>query len=111
LQLNLGIGVDAFFGYPAIDVGDALEQADILGRQNRPSQPAFTVIWSLIRLQGGASGRPWGERPRKRNAGGSRCGKSEILSIEVYFVVGASLFWFARFSESLEHLTFQIYRL
>ena len=104
LQLNLGMASMPVLGYAAPEVGDALERAAELARQNRLSQPTFAVMAGLHAF--------YIERADVRRANQlvkemleiAATQKSEALSIDGHFALGGSLFWLARFAESLEHL-------
>jgi tetratricopeptide (TPR) repeat protein len=104
LQLHLGMASMPVLGYGAPEVGDALERAAEVARQNRPGQPTFAVIAGLNAF--------YIERADVRRANQlanemleiAATEKSEALSIDGHFALGGSLFWLARLAESLEHL-------
>jgi tetratricopeptide (TPR) repeat protein len=103
LQLNLAIASGPLLGYAAPEVGDALERAATLARQNKPGQPTVAAIAGshvlcLVRADHRRAYQLANEMLEIAAAG-----KSEALSIEGHLALGASLFWLGRFGESLEH--------
>jgi tetratricopeptide (TPR) repeat protein len=105
LQLNLGMALMPVLGYAAPEVGDAVERAAVLARQNRPGQPTFAVIGGLYAFKIVRADVRRANQLANEMLDIAVTEKSEALSIEAHFAVGASLFWLAHFAESLEHLT------
>ena len=104
LQLNLGRASMPVLGYSAPEVGDALEQAAVLARQNGPAQPTFAVIAGLHAFYIEQADVRRANQFAKEMLEIAAAKKSEALSIDGHFALGGSLFWLARFAESLEHL-------
>jgi tetratricopeptide (TPR) repeat protein len=104
LQLNLGMALMPVLSYAAPEVGDAVERAAVLARQNRPGQPAFAVIGGLFVFNIARADVRRANELANEMLEIAAAEKSEALSIEAHFALGASLFWLARLSEALEHL-------
>jgi len=103
LQLNLGTASMPVLGYAAPEVGDALERAAVLARQNRPGQPTFAVIGGLNVFHLTRADHRRANQLANEMLKIAVAERSEALSIEGHFELGVSLFWLGRFAESLEH--------
>ncbi len=104
LQFNLGMALMPVLGYSAPEVGEALERAAVLARQNRPGQAAFAVIGGLYAFYISRADIRRANQLANEMLEIAASEKNETLSMEAHFALGASLFWLARFAESLEHL-------
>jgi len=104
LQLNLGMASMPVLGYAAPEVGDALERAAVLARQNRPGQPTFATIGGLYAFHISRANLRRANQLADEMLQIAATEKNDALAIEAHFALGASLFWLARFGESLEHL-------
>ena len=103
LQINLAMASMPILGYAAPEVGNALERAATLTKQNRPGQPAFAVtgglfVFHLVRADHRRANQLANEMLEIAAAE-----KNEALLIEGHFVLGTNLFWLGRFDDSLKH--------
>lgn len=104
LQLNLGMASMPVLGYAAPEVGDALERAAVLARQNSPGERTFAVIGGLYAFYISRADLHRANQLANEMLEIAATEKNETLSIEAHFALGATLSWLARFAESLEHL-------
>jgi class 3 adenylate cyclase/tetratricopeptide (TPR) repeat protein len=104
LQLDFGMASMPVLGFAAPEVGNALERAAVLARQNRPGEPTFAVIAGLHAFYIERADVRRANQLAKEMLEIAAAQKSEALSIDGHFALGGSLFWLARFAESLEHL-------
>ena len=86
------------------EVGDTLERAAVLARQNRPGQPTFGVIGGLGAFYLVRADHRRANQLANKMLEIAATEKSKALATGGHFVLGASLFWLGRFAESLEHL-------
>jgi tetratricopeptide (TPR) repeat protein len=104
LQLDLGIASMPVLGYAAPEVGDALERAATLARQNRSGQQTFVVVGGLYAFHISRADHNRAHQLASEMLEIAARERSELLTVEGHFALGANLFWQGRFAESLQHL-------
>jgi class 3 adenylate cyclase len=104
LQLTLGMAAMPALGYHAPEVSDALERAAILARESTHGQQTFAIIGGLYAFHIARANHNRAQQLAGEMLEIAAKERSEALSTEGHFALGANLFWQAKFTESREHL-------